>query len=720
MNQKDLLLVASLCAAFVGCADGVEVVETTHVLYSPSVGQIPVPNDLLYSGGVDGTLNIPVADPTDLSDPLVAINALEGWSTVAPFVVQFGASIDLDSVIEGDTLRLFEVSVDTTLVPVGGPVTSVVGEVTSYEVALSAGDPTGATLEVRPTAPLAPNTVYMVVTTTGILDAEGEPTSKSAEYALHANQDTVFEPGSSSQTLQGLIGAMQFAAAGQGIDPASITCSYTFTTQSIGVDSVTGAPKAPAASAALVALGGEAAIVGGLQAAFDAGPGLVDPSSQGWTEAEIDLASWTLADNGFVDTTVDSAGGAASFYQGSIDIPYYSDPLGPGNPTGEEPWTARFAWLDGSKNLTRFNPLPQVRATERIPVLVSIPNSGITANMPVTLFIHGIGGNRGSLFGVADALAAAGRVGIAIDLPLHGIETTDPSFGFLSVGNTPGTPSGVLRERLFGTPSVTSALAFMNLSRLLVGRANLDQSVADITALRVTCDQFDFDGDGTPDVDPGDISFVGHSLGGIVGANALATHRTLGVPGIPATLGMPGGGIARLLNASLAFGPTIDGVLASQGVTPGTADYESFFFAAQTVIDAADPINLAPALAGSDYGIHLIEVVGNGLAIDDPASNPADTVVPNSVSSAPLSGTDPLIAAMGLTRHDMLGPITGTPVQAYVPFAEGNHGSLVTPGADGPGTAGFASFSEMQSQLAEFAASGGTSLTINDDSVIAQ
>lgn len=715
MNQKDLLFVASFCAAFVGCADGVEVVEpiedtTTHVLYSPSVGQIPVPNDLLYSGSVDGTLNIPVADPTDLSDPLVAINALEGWSTVAPFVIQFGAPIDLDSVIEEDTLRLFEVSVDTTIAPVGGPVTSVVGEVTSYEVALSAGDPTGATLEVRPTAPLAPNTVYMVVTTTGILDAEGEATSRSAEYAFHANQDIVMTPGSTSEALQGLVGAMQLAAAGVGIDPASITCSYTFTTQIIGLAS---------GSAAQVALddGAEAAIVAGLQTAFDAGLGVVDPSSQGWTGSEIDLASWTLADNGFEDTLQDSPGGDASFYKGSMDIPYYSDPLGPGNPAGEEPWTARFAWFDGSRNLTQFNPLPQVRATERIPVLVSIPNTGITANMPVTLFIHGIGANRTSLRGIADSLAAAGRVGIAIDLPLHGIDPDDPETSRDDAELAEeGTVTGELRERLFGIPSADSAFAFMNLTRLLVGRANLDQSVADITALRETCVLFDFDGDGNPDVDPDDMSFVGHSLGGIVGANALATHRILGEPGIAATLGMPGGGIARLLNASLAFGSEIDGVLASQEVIPGTAAYESFFFAAQTVIDAADPINLAPALAGSDsdYGIHLIEVVGNGV------NNPADTVVPNSVSFAPLSGTDPLIAAMGLTRHDMPGQITGTTVQAYVPFAEGNHSSLVTPGADGPGTAGFAAFSEMQSQIAEFAATGGTSLTINDDSVIAQ
>ncbi|MBE9565078.1 MAG: hypothetical protein IMF17_07510, partial [Proteobacteria bacterium] len=45
---------------------------------------IPFPNDLLFQGSVTGTLNIPVDDPADLSDPKVAMNGVDGFSTNAP------------------------------------------------------------------------------------------------------------------------------------------------------------------------------------------------------------------------------------------------------------------------------------------------------------------------------------------------------------------------------------------------------------------------------------------------------------------------------------------------------------------------------------------------------------------------------------------------------------------------------------------------------------
>ncbi len=730
MNRQHFLLVASLSAAFVGCADGVEE-EAVHAVYSPSTGNIPVPNDLLYSGSQDATLNIPVADPSDLSDPQVAINTLEGWSTVAPFNLGFSDEVEASSAIPGETLRIFEVTVDTTAAPVGGPVTGIVGEVTAFEVGYAPGDSSESTLQIRPTQPLKPNTVYMVVATTGIRDDDGRRIVRDLEYNIFAADGIFYDPTSpdfdpadaSAAQLEFLIESMLFAATGAGIDRSEVVVSYTFTTQSIGLG---------AGSSAAIALGAEAAIVGQLQAAADAGLSPVNPAAQGWVGPEVDLASWTLADNGpFFDTGEDTTFGLASVFVGSMDVPYYSDPLGPLNPTGEQPWAARFGWpnLDAQGafagftfNLTQFNPLPQVRSTERIPVLVTIPNDGqggapiAVESQAVTYFQHGIGGNRASLLGIADALASAGRIGIAIDLPMHGIEASDPTFGALSTGNAPGTPSGTLKERLLGVPADQSTLAFINLTSLTVALSNTQQAVADLTALRLTAPAFDFDGDGDADVNPADTSFIGLSLGGIVGTTALAIHAQAGVPAIPATLAAPGGGIAYLLQGSASFGPFVDGLLAQQGVVPGTASYDSFYFAAQTVVDGVDPINFSALLGASDYPVHLIEVVGNGV------DNPSDTVVPNSAAGSPLAGTDPMIAAMGLEQHSF-GTLTtdppGGPVQAYVAFTEGGHSSLVFPGSD-PTAADLAAFTEMQTQTVGFAASGGTALVITDDTVVQQ
>ena len=52
------------------------------------------PNNLLLLGTTDLTLNIPVADPTDVSDPKVAMNALDGFSTTAPWSTTFNMPID--------------------------------------------------------------------------------------------------------------------------------------------------------------------------------------------------------------------------------------------------------------------------------------------------------------------------------------------------------------------------------------------------------------------------------------------------------------------------------------------------------------------------------------------------------------------------------------------------------------------------------------------------
>ena len=77
--------------------------------------------------------------------------------------------------------------------------------------------------------------------------------------------------------------------------------------------------------------------------------------------------------------------------------------------------------------------------------------------------------------------------------------------------------------------------------------------------------------------------------------------------------------------------------MAAIGLEEGTADYELFLTVAQTVIDSADPINWA-AEAALNRPLLVHEVIGDG-------------VNPNFVPSAPLSGTEPMMAAMGLTSY---------------------------------------------------------------------
>ncbi|MEO2161722.1 MAG: hypothetical protein ABGY29_04275, partial [bacterium] len=130
-----------------------------------------------------------------------------------------------------------------------------------------------------------------------------------------------------------------------------------------------------------------------------------------------------------------------------------------------------------------------------------------------------------------------------------------------------------------------------------------------------------------------------------------------------------------------------------------------------------DPIHHIGATVAKGTPIHLLEVVGGG------NSGLTDAVVPNSVSDAPLSGTEPLIAIGGLANwtREIIENALGTlgdgvnPLQGAVRFIEGTHASLVFPGVNGDE---FDAFMEMGAEMFTFGLSGGTSISFPDTTVI--
>jgi acyl dehydratase len=167
--------------------------------------------------------------------------------------------------------------------------------------------------------------------------------------------------------------------------------------------------------------------------------------------------------------------------------------------------------------------------------------------------------------------------------------------------------------------------------------------------------------------------------------------------------------LANLALASAATGPLALAALETVGIVPGTPAFQQFLVAFQTTVDAIDPINYAKAAADA-HPIHMIEVVGS-------ETSPPDQVVPNRISGAPLSGTEPLARIMNLS------PITTTTVEnkgirGIVRFTEGNHGSFLSPVAPPEETASPAATEEMQNEMAGFAESEGTVLPIIDSEVV--
>jgi pimeloyl-ACP methyl ester carboxylesterase len=668
----------------------------TVASFDPANGVIPFPSNLLLLGSTDLTLNIPSADPTDFGDPKVAMSAQDGFSTVAPWSTKFNQPIDPSSLVPGQSVRMFEV----TLSGPGGGVTGVVRELASpqeFVVALAPSDTTGRTMAIVPTQPLDQMTSYMAVVTTGVRNIGGAAIRASLPYllaertsplcaggisliaALPASQACALEP------LRQLVNSQEAAAAAAGVSPGSIAISWVATTQSTTVS---------------------------LQA--------IDSVVEQSPPAKTNLAPTgkTLGDLGLGLPPV------ADIYIGTLEVPYYlsaptdTNPAAPLNqfweatPGAYIPPCADFGLDPASTNITFCNPFPAMTSLQTVPMVVTLPNSRSgrskpASGWPVVIYQHGITRNRTDAFAVAGTLAAQGFAVVAIDLPLHGItDTANPFY----IGNTPFAAIGA-QERTFnldfmnnstGAPGPDGEIDpsgswFINLQSLLTSRDNLRQGVADLFQLAHTIPSMHYSTN--TDFDGSRIALVGQSLGSIIGTSFLQIDPNVNV----GVLNVPGGGIARLLDGSPTFGPRIRAGLSAAGVEAGTPDYDAFMVAAQTAVDSGDPINYAIASAGTKRML-MQEVIGGG-------DVPPDQVIPNTVPGAPLSGTEPLIAAYGLVD---ITQTTQAPdgIRGAVRFLQGEHGSLLDP-ADYP-----AATAEMQGEMASMVASGGIVVQVNNPSII--
>ena len=682
--------------------DGSPVTAIITARFDPTNSIIPFPNNLLLSGTTDLTLNIPVPNPNDYSNPRVSLNALDGWSTVSPMTSTFSAPPRATSIVAGSSVRVFQVS----LTGPGGGVTGILGELqpgADFVTALAPSDTSGRTLAVVPTKPLKQLSSYMVVLTNGITDAAGNDATPDQAYFLAKRTTPLCVNGVSQEPLlpnatacaleplRQLTNSQLVAANAAGVPRARVVLTWVATTQSI------------------------TPVIGAVQARTAASPAaaaVVAPT--GLNLSQINPALPPIAD----------------VYIGMIDLPYYlsapsaAAPTAPLNtfwraaPGGYVPPFNGLGLNPTSTFVTFANPLPVATSTQKVPVLLTIPNANSqrpkpAAGWPVVIYQHGITRDRSDAFAVAGTLASQGFAVIAIDAPLHGITNAASP---LNIANTPFAAAGA-RERTFNVDYVNnttgaagpdgvvdaSGTHFINLSSLLTSRDNIRQAAADLLVLAKAIPSIRYTQSGT-DFDGARISFVGQSLGGIIGTVFMAVQPDVQT----ALLNVPGGGIARMLEASPTFGPRIRaGLAASGGLQPGTPDYDSFFGAAQTAIDSADPVNFALAANNSllaSKRLLLQEVVGGGSVLPD-------QVIPNSVAGAPLSGTEPLIRTLGLATITQTTQ-SATGIRGAVRFIVGDHGSLLSPAASPAATA------EMQGEMASLIVSGGAAVQIANPSVI--
>ncbi len=619
--------------------------------FNPSASQIPTTNILLL--GDDGKLALPLSGDAGVDTLLGVLNELDGYSTTSPITYSFAAGVDPATLVAGSTVHLLEV---TSAGPAATGLVSIVNPA-AYTVIVT--DSTATTIAIVPLAPLSSGSTYVVALTDGIIGADGLPVAASPTYLNVKGTDSLV--GTDLEPLDGLrqlINSYEGVAAAAGIDGSSIVLSWMFPTLDVTtvLSSMTAAVKAAPPTGVLVA-----------------GPTGLDTAALGLQ-------------------------GAADIYAGTIDLPYYLGIPTPENPAA--PLTASWTGQSGT-SVSKFDPLPTLTGTQTVPVLMTLPKTPPPATgYPVTIFQHGITRNRTDMLALADSQAAAGRAVIAIDIPLHGLDATNPLFAgplertfaldFQGGGTDPCAPEPD------GVPD-SSGAHFLNLASLLTARDNNRQAIMDLVYLANSLGNLNTIG--IP-LDTSNVGFIGQSLGAIVGTGFLAMEDSVGA----ASLSVPGGGIAGLLAGSVSFSPVINGGLACNGIAAGSSDYFQFLTVAQSAIDAADPINHAAAAAAA-HNIHMTEVIGGNASLPD-------QVVPNSVDGFPLSGTEPLIRAMGLVATGMTTQAGNLDVA--VRFIAGDHGSLLSP------TGGLDVTIEMQGQSASFLASGGNALVISDPSLVQQ
>ncbi|HET6655754.1 MAG TPA: alpha/beta fold hydrolase [Gammaproteobacteria bacterium] len=645
--------------------------STFTAYFAPQGGEMPYPNDLYFNGSEDGTINIPVSvadpdNPPEAEAPVLAVNAIDGFSTQAPISAYFSQPIDKSTVVGGQTVFVFEVKEDPATHAVIDFVQPLKPGV-DYTAGVSPANPT--ILTINPLHPLNTSSAYEVVLTDGIKSRDGSAAVADTQYAAIkealASGEDLSDPTLNQIKL--LEGAMLQVATAAKIDPQHVVLTFSFATQSAG------------------------AVLSYIDAHAEPQEGSLQFAGITTAQANPQLP------------------GHANIYVGDVQVPYYLPVPTEDDPTA--PLTGHWTGKDGSA-LTRYNPVPVATTTLSIPVLATVPNAesaymqqGGTepaTGWPVVIFQHGITGNRTNMLAIADAFADAGFAVVAIDLPLHGV--TDPTNPFyqktheltfnLDVQNNETDAAGA--DEVIDS----SGSHFINLTSLLTSRDNLRQAAADLISLTRTLPTLDYNGDSQTDFDGNRVYFVGHSLGAIVGILYLAVDDTA----ISATLASPGGHVAALLRESPTFSGPINEGLAAQGLQKGSQLYLDFFRNAQTVVGAGDPANYA-AEAAAKHPIHMTEIVGS-------AGSQPDQVIPPAF-------TDLLAGEMGLKAIHQT-TINPEGVHGIVRFLFGSHSSLLDPTASMPVTV------EMQTETVIFAAGfppmsippNGKAIVIQDETVV--
>ncbi|MBC7978368.1 MAG: hypothetical protein H7138_25565 [Myxococcales bacterium] len=334
-----------------------------------------------------------------------------------------------------------------------------------------------------------------------------------------------------------------------------------------------------------------------------------------------------------------------------------------------------------------------VHADVAIGFLAAVPAAEApAAGYPVVVFGHGLGSSKTTVLAIASQLAAAGFASIAIDFVAHDTRAVriskDPARGC----DDARAPVPTAAPQCFA-PFLSSDLAGT--------RDNIRQTVLDLQGLVASLKACGTTACGALKIDAAHMTYMGISLGGIVGATAVAN-----IPEFKAAvLNVPGVGLVDVLEntANLNIRCSLVDALIGVGVVMGDpfnpangtglcttdawkaqAGYQRFSAIARWALDPADGANFTGKLATRKFLIQEVvddQVVPNiatermaalvGLMATagtaDPANNPAAVLPSAAITTNP--------TASKFVRYPNLAPGSA----ASLPGNTFAHASLLQP-----------------------------------------
>ncbi|USD63724.1 Ig-like domain-containing protein [Vibrio sp. SCSIO 43140] len=734
---------------------------------------VPVPNNLLINT-LDGTLEIPTGGDDALSNPLAAMGQMDGWSTTANLTIPF------DGVLDAATAAASVTIIKLTEKLTGSPLPEkTLTHGVDYVVSTSGGN-----LIITPLVDFEASSEYIIAVTNNLKDSTSASVGMSQSYASLKSTSRIYESGSlasAQQLVQGVEALVQ-AGTGGAVAAQDIVYSAWFTTQSVGETLyATKAMLAQAQSdeytystiwkeganpnnAAVDTIGqmtfGDSDDFAVILAADDnftkyisnetvrsfvisqyttATPGTVTvtkgtvnlpyylETGADWSTQPFESGSTSLAivTNTITDNEAEQTHFAEQLVSYNIDpTEFFADPAS----KLQDILGLTFTKVDGSRYdtdriITQYSPVPVVKSVEAVNFLLYTPTNPTGALDGLVIYQHGITSAKENSYFFANNLVANNYAVIAIDAPIHGERSLDDQ-----------------------RSANTNVLAYMNLSVLPVARDNIRQSMLDLITLRMALGTTQAAGGLTttslavlPSLATTPPSFIGHSLGGILGVPTVAqANRTLNSAADAffsfknASFVNAGGQISNLLLGSESFGPVVthnvalaagigyDSFVAGCG-TPGETDYEKncleafeaddpsnyskllstnaqFGFAAQTVLDTADPYTNATVLKDLATPVYMGQVLSDATVPNNVPGPMPGTTVSKYVLPSPLAGTEPLAAKLGLTDITASSG-AGAKTTPFVRFNDvGQHSTFVFP----QGTADAAHHAEMQTQVVTF------------------